>query len=105
MADEEISVKVINDTAFDIVKIDVFHESVQTHNWQGALLSSINGGRYEPVLFSFPKDYFKSGQAYAKISIQYISVINGNLFSSVIEKSINVGPSYPGFVNNIYIKS
>ena len=86
---EEIYFGLCNNSAWDIVKISVYHDSINTHNWQGRLLSTMNGGRYEPVLCSFTKgtcnpDY----NGWIPIKVEYVVNINGNLVPAVKEESI-----------------
>jgi len=97
---EKIYFKICNNTAWDIVEINVFHESVNTHNWQGRLLSSINGGHYEPVICYFTKGSCNLNQfGWVPISIQYKCAMQGFLMPAVKEESIQ-SPEYKNSPEN-----
>jgi hypothetical protein len=85
-ADAELRLELCNDTAHDLVEINVFDGSENVGNWQGQRASSIDGGRYEPVVFSLKRKY----PGFFNVKVQYKCFFNNSILTAVHEEHINI---------------
>jgi hypothetical protein len=85
-ANVELRLELCNDTAHDLIEINVYDGSVNVGNWQGQRLSSLDGGRYEPVVFSLKREY----PGFFNIKIEYKCAFNDSILTAVHEQRISV---------------